>query len=126
MMLVDMMTDDCIISVPNVHFIEKRECRKLDVQPSICFSFKIEDADADGYDVNTATLWLFKSRRRQRRRQKVAQKYNQRFHTKAKETIIVSEVEQPLNRNFLPVVKTIAIQTVNVEGKAIRRKCKLF
>lgn len=71
--------------------------------------------------MNTATLWLFKSRRKQRRRQKNPLKYDQRLIQRAKETIIVSEVEQQLNSNFLPIVKTIAIQTVNVEGKVAAR-----
>lgn len=78
----------------------------------MCFSFKIEDADADSYDVSTAVLWLFKSHR---------QKNTKRQENLLNQMIIeVSEVQQQkLKSKFLPVIKTIAIQSVNVHGKWI-------
>uniref|UniRef100_A0A1A9X484 TGF-beta family profile domain-containing protein n=1 Tax=Glossina brevipalpis TaxID=37001 RepID=A0A1A9X484_9MUSC len=93
--------------------VEKRECSKLGSQLSMCFSFKIDDADADSYDVSTAVLWLFKSHRQ--------------INTKRSEnllnqmTIVVSEVQQQkLKSKFLPVIKTIAIQSVNVQDEWLK------
>ena len=90
-------------------FIEKTVCRKLSSQPSMCFSFKIDDADADGYDVSTAVLWLFKN---------TPKNLLQRNDTLlTQQTIVVSEVQQQLDSKYLPVIKTIAIQSVDVQGK---------
>lgn len=98
-----------LISVCIFINIEKHECRKLGSQPSMCFSFKIDESDADGYDVSTAVLWLFKNNH---------QKLIRRNDTiLTQQTIVVSEVQQQLNSKYLPVVKTIAIQSVDVQGK---------
>uniref|UniRef100_D3TM35 Activin-like protein at 23B n=1 Tax=Glossina morsitans morsitans TaxID=37546 RepID=D3TM35_GLOMM len=93
--------------------VEKRECSKLGSQLSMCFSFKIEDADADSYDVSTAVLWLFKSHR---------QKNTKRQENLLNQMIIeVSEVQQQkLKSKFLPVIKTIAIQSVNVHDEWLK------
>ncbi|KAI8119308.1 hypothetical protein FF38_06864 [Lucilia cuprina] len=89
--------------------VEKHECRKLGSQPSMCFSFKIDDADADGYDVSTAVLWLFKNN---------PQKMVKRNDTLlTQQTIVVSEVQQQLDSKYLPIVKTIAIQSVDVQDE---------
>lgn len=107
-------------------FTEKTECRKLSSQPSMCFSFKIDDADADGYDVSTAVLWLFKN---------TPKKLLQRNDTLlTQQTIVVSEVQQQLDSKYIPVIKTIAIQSVDVQGKnyamnfklRIKKACFLF
>lgn len=76
----------------------------------MCFSFKIDDADADGFDVNTAVLWLFKSRTKRSRRNNSTRISPQ--------TIVVSEVQQNTDPKYLPIVKTIAIQSVDVQGKS--------
>ncbi|XP_055857717.1 inhibin beta B chain [Episyrphus balteatus] len=79
---------------------EKQECNHLN-QPSICFSFKIDDLDLESIDVSKAVLWIFKRR-----------------NTKdlLKQTIVVSEVEQGgHNSKYLPKVKPIAIQSVDVQ-----------
>ncbi|TMW52330.1 hypothetical protein DOY81_002587 [Sarcophaga bullata] len=89
--------------------VEKTECRKLSSQPSMCFSFKIDDADADGYDVSTAVLWLFKN---------TPKNLLQRNDTLlTQQTIVVSEVQQQLDSKYLPVIKTIAIQSVDVQDE---------
>lgn len=91
--------------------LEKHECRKLGPQPSLCFSFKIDDADADGYDVSTAVLWLFKNNPNK------LIKRNDSLLTQ--QTILVSEVQQQLDSKYFPIVKPIAIQSVDVQGKFI-------
>uniref|UniRef100_A0A0A1X9X5 Inhibin beta B chain n=1 Tax=Zeugodacus cucurbitae TaxID=28588 RepID=A0A0A1X9X5_ZEUCU len=88
---------------------EKRECQRLGTNSSMCFSFKIDDADADGFDVNTAVLWLFKSKSKRSHRRKGARSSPQ--------TIVVSEVQQSTDPTYLPVVKTIAIQSVDVQDE---------
>ncbi|XP_050319449.1 growth/differentiation factor 8 [Bactrocera neohumeralis] len=88
---------------------EKRECQRLGTNSSMCFSFKIDDADADGFDVNTAVLWLFKSKSKRTHRRKAARTSPQ--------TIVVSEVQQNTHPTYLPVVKTIAIQAIDVQDE---------
>ncbi|KAM7352210.1 activin beta chain dawdle isoform 1-T2 [Cochliomyia hominivorax] len=88
--------------------VEKHECRKLGSQPSMCFSFKIDDADADGYDVSTAVLWLFKNNH---------QKMIRNDTILTQQTIVVSEVQQQLDSKYIPIVKTIAIQSVDVQDE---------
>ncbi|XP_014095405.1 growth/differentiation factor 8 [Bactrocera oleae] len=88
---------------------EKRECQRLGTNSSMCFSFKIDDADADGFDVNTAVLWLFKSKSKRAHRRK-------RPRT-SPQTIVVSEVQQNTHPTYLPVVKTIAIQAIDVQDE---------
>ncbi|XP_017477017.1 PREDICTED: inhibin beta B chain [Rhagoletis zephyria] len=88
---------------------EKRECQRLGTNSSMCFSFKIDDADADGFDVNTAVLWLFKSRTKRSRRNNSTRIGPQ--------TIVVSEVQQNTDPKYLPIVKTIAIQSVDVQDE---------
>ncbi|XP_055922099.1 growth/differentiation factor 8 [Eupeodes corollae] len=79
---------------------EKQECNNLS-QPSICFSFKIDDLDLESIDVSKAVLWIFKKRNSK---------------DLLKQTIVVSEVEQGgLNSKYLPKVKPIAIQSVDVQ-----------
>lgn len=79
---------------------EKQECNHLS-QPSICFSFKIDDLDLESIDVSKAVLWIFKKRNSK---------------DLLKQTIVVSEVEQGShNSKYLPKVKPIAIQSVDVQ-----------
>ncbi|XP_030377556.1 inhibin beta A chain [Scaptodrosophila lebanonensis] len=89
---------------------EHHECNRLNAHPSMCFSFKIDDADADGFDVSTAVLWLFKNKRN-------ATKQQNETLSMPQQTIVVSEVEQQLDNKYLPLAKTIAIQTVDVQDE---------
>ncbi|XP_034474238.1 probable serine/threonine-protein kinase DDB_G0280133 isoform X3 [Drosophila innubila] len=91
---------------------EEIECRRLGVHPSMCFSFKIDDADADGFDVSSAVLWLYKNKRNYTS----ADNESPSSGTQKKQTIVVSEVEQQLDSKYLPLAKTIAIQSVDVQG----------
>ena len=75
----------------------------------MCFSFKIDDADADGYDVNTAVLWIYKNKQNS---------LSKRNDSVVQQTIVVSEVQEQLNEKFLPIVKTIAIQSMDEQGKS--------
>lgn len=78
---------------------EKQECNHLS-QPSICFSFKIDDLDLESIDVSKAVLWIYKKRNAK---------------DLLKQTIVVSEVEQGGHTSkYLPKVKPIAIQSVDV------------
>jgi len=81
----------------------------------MCFSFKIDDADADGFDVSSAVLWLYKNKQNYTK----ASNESQSNGTQKKQTIVVSEVEQQLDSTYLPVAKTIAIQSVDVQGKQV-------
>jgi len=78
----------------------------------MCFSFKIDDADAEGFDVNTAVLWLFKNK------QNRTEDKDSLNSTSSQQTIVVSEVEvdQQKDSKYLTATKTIAIQSVNVQG----------
>jgi len=78
----------------------------------MCFSFKIDDADAEGFDVNTAVLWLFKNK------QNRTEDKDSLNSTNSQQTIVVSEVEvdQQKDSKYLTATKTIAIQSVNVQG----------
>jgi len=77
----------------------------------MCFTFKIDDADAEGFDVSTAVLWLFKNKQNRTDTASVNS-------TSAQQTIVVSEVEvdQQKDSKYLSAAKTIAIQSVNVQG----------
>lgn len=80
-------------------------------QPSICFSFKLDDTDTDNYEVSNAVLWIFKN--------KHDQFTNVRNRTLGlHQTIVVSEVQQETNSNDTPAVKTIAVQAIDVQGKS--------
>ncbi|XP_013113953.1 growth/differentiation factor 8 [Stomoxys calcitrans] len=95
--------------------VEKEECQKLESQPSMCFSFKLDDTDADNYEVRTAVLWIFKNKHQN--------STNSRNHTLLAENqqkIIVSEVQQETTSNRKPAVKTIAAQTVDVQDEWIK------
>ncbi|KAM8716579.1 hypothetical protein ACLKA7_003457 [Drosophila subpalustris] len=93
---------------------EETECRRLGVHPSMCFSFKIDDADADGFDVSSAVLWLYKNKQNFTKASNESQSAS---GTPRKQTIVVSEVEQQLDAKYLPLAKTIAIQTVDVQDE---------
>lgn len=87
----------------------------------MCFSFKIDDADVDGFDVNSAVLWLYKNNQNYT---KVTSGEDQLNGTSKKQTLVVSEVEQQqLDSKYLPLAKTIAIQSVNVQGKPAAVVC---
>ncbi|XP_067621726.1 growth/differentiation factor 8 [Eurosta solidaginis] len=88
---------------------EKLECQRLGTNSSMCFSFKIDDADADGFDVSTAVLWLYKSRTKRWHR------YNST--REVPQTIVVSEVQENTDPEYMPIVKTIAIQSIDAEDE---------
>ncbi|XP_037927328.1 inhibin beta B chain [Teleopsis dalmanni] len=88
---------------------EKRECQRIGGPATMCFSFKIDDADADALDVNTAVLWIFKNKQKERN----ATLLNQ-------QTIVVSEVQQQLDSKYLPIVKTVAIKSVNIQDEWLK------
>jgi len=69
-------------------------------------------ADAEGFDVNTAVLWLFKNK------QNRTEDKDSLNTTNSQQTIVVSEVEvdQQKDSKYLTATKTIAIQSVNVQG----------
>ncbi|XP_037711025.1 inhibin beta A chain [Drosophila subpulchrella] len=95
---------------------EEVECNRLGggkSNPSMCFSFKIDDADAEGFDVNTAVLWLFKNK------QNRTEDKDSLNNTSSQQTIVVSEVEvdQQKDSKYLTATKTIAIQSVNVQDE---------
>ncbi|XP_068140225.1 inhibin beta A chain [Drosophila tropicalis] len=89
---------------------EEIECKRLGAHPSMCFSFKIDDADADGFDVSTAVLWIFKNKQNRTRPSNDTLPHKQ-------QTIVVSEVEQQADAKYLPLAKTIAIQSVDVQDE---------
>ncbi|XP_034667936.1 inhibin beta A chain [Drosophila subobscura] len=93
---------------------EEIECNRLGVHPSMCFSFKIDDADADGFDVSTAVLWLFKNKHNHTSRPIEGPLLN---NTRKQQTIVVSEVEQQMDSKYLPLAKAIAIQSVDVQDE---------
>ncbi|XP_016954975.1 inhibin beta A chain [Drosophila biarmipes] len=95
---------------------EEEECNRLGggkSNPSMCFSFKIDDADAEGFDVNTAVLWLFKNK------QNRTEDKDSQNSTSSQQTIVVSEVEVDPQKDskYLTATKTIAIQSVNVQDE---------
>lgn len=97
--------------------LEESECNRLGVHPSMCFSFKIDDADADGFDVNSAVLWLYKNNQNYTKASNGETYTNEKFR---KQTLVVSEVEQQqMDSKYLPLAKTIAIQSVDVQGKFV-------
>ncbi|XP_017047624.1 LOW QUALITY PROTEIN: inhibin beta A chain [Drosophila ficusphila] len=92
---------------------EEVECSRLGggkSNPSMCFSFKIDDADAEGFDVSTAVLWLFKNKQNRTQDGSVN-------GTSSQQTIVVSEVQvdQQKDSKYLTAAKTIAIQSVNAQ-----------
>ncbi|XP_017006835.2 growth/differentiation factor 8 [Drosophila takahashii] len=96
---------------------EEVECNRVGggkSNPSMCFSFKIDDADADGFDVSTAVLWLFKNKQNRTTEDKGSLN-----STSSQQTIVVSEVEvdQQKDSKYLTATKTIAIQSVNVQDE---------
>ncbi|XP_033236864.1 inhibin beta A chain [Drosophila pseudoobscura] len=93
---------------------EETECNRLGVHPSMCFSFKIDDADADGFDVSTAVLWLFKNKQNHTASPIDGPLSN---NTKKQQTIVVSEVEEQMDSKYLPLAKAIAIQSVDVQDE---------
>lgn len=97
-------------SLPPPLPVEQELCNKLDAQPSMCFSFKLDDADADSYDVSTAVLWLFKTRH-------PFSTNNRNITSENQQKIVVSEVQQDTTSNRIPSVKTIAVQSIDVQGK---------
>lgn len=100
---------------------EETECRRLGAHPSMCFSFKIGDADVDGFEVNSAVLWLYKNNQNYT---KVTSGEDELNGRSKKQTLVVSEVEQQqLDSKYLPLAKTIAIQSVNVQGKPVALMC---
>ncbi|EDW57868.1 inhibin beta A chain [Drosophila virilis] len=92
---------------------EETECRRLGAHPSMCFSFKIDDADADGFDVSSAVLWLYKNKHNYTK----SSNDSQLNGVQKKQTLVVSEVEQQLDAKYLPLAKTIAIQSVDVQDE---------
>ncbi|KAH8389634.1 hypothetical protein KR215_009381 [Drosophila sulfurigaster] len=88
---------------------EEIECSRLGVHPSMCFSFKIDDVDADGFDVSNAVLWLYKNKQNYTK----ASNESQSNGPQKKHTLVVSEVEQQLDSEYLPLAKAIAIQSVD-------------
>ncbi|XP_022218905.1 inhibin beta A chain [Drosophila obscura] len=93
---------------------EETECNRLGVHPSMCFSFKIDDADADGFDVSTAVLWLFKNKQNHTSDPIDNPLVN---NTRKQQTIVVSEVEEQMDSKYLPLAKAIAIQSVDVQDE---------
>ncbi|KAH8410021.1 hypothetical protein KR009_004228 [Drosophila setifemur] len=91
---------------------EEVECKRLGANTSMCFSFKIDDPDAEGFDVSTAVLWLYKNKQNRTTSDEGVAKLNS---TRNQQTIVISEVEQQTNSKYLPVAKTIAIQSVDVQ-----------
>ncbi|KAH8377300.1 hypothetical protein KR093_004733 [Drosophila rubida] len=92
---------------------EETECRRLGVHPSMCFSFKIDDVDADGFDVSNAVLWLYKNKQNYTK----ASNESQSNGMLKKQTLVVSEVEQQLDSKYLPLAKAIAIQSVDEQDE---------
>ncbi|KAH8393628.1 hypothetical protein KR200_008359 [Drosophila serrata] len=94
---------------------EEVECNRLSGKPSMCFSFKIDDAE--GFDVSTAVLWLFKNK--QNRTTTIQNGSSSLNSTSSRQTIVVSEVEveQKKDKKYLPVAKTIALQSVNEQDE---------
>ncbi|EDX03525.1 inhibin beta A chain [Drosophila simulans] len=92
--------------------VECNRARDGKSNPSMCFTFKIDDADAEGFDVSTAVLWLFKNKQNRTDRASVNS-------TSAQQTIVVSEVEVDHQKDskYLSAAKTIAIQSVNVQDE---------
>ncbi|KAH8279764.1 hypothetical protein KR054_004684 [Drosophila jambulina] len=92
----------------------KQSCNRLSGKPSMCFSFKIDDAE--GFDVSTAVLWLFKNKQN---RTTTIQNESSLNSTTSRQTIVVSEVEveQKKDSKYLPVAKTIALQSVNEQDE---------
>ncbi|XP_061401057.1 growth/differentiation factor 8 [Musca vetustissima] len=93
--------------------VEQELCGKLGSDPSMCFSFKLDDSDADSYDVSTAVLWLFKTRH-----PLSSSSISGRNQTSGNpQRIVVSEVQQETTSNRKPSVKTIAVQSIDVQDE---------
>lgn len=72
--------------------------------PSICFSFKIDDIEMEGIDVTTAVLWIYKKHS---------------FPNALTQTIYISEVEVDDSDNrYLVKERPLGIHTYDVEGKS--------
>ncbi|EDW11715.1 inhibin beta A chain [Drosophila mojavensis] len=93
---------------------EETECSRLGAHPSMCFSFKIDDMDSDGFDVSSAVLWLYKNKQNFTKSRNESQSNG---HQQKQQTLVVSEVEQQLDSKYLPLAKTIAIQSVDVQDE---------
>ncbi|KAH8244123.1 hypothetical protein KR026_000009 [Drosophila bipectinata] len=95
---------------------EHVECQRMGSKPSMCFSFKIDDPNTEGFDVSTAVLWLYKNKQN---RTAVVEEGPQLNSTQKQQTIVVSEVEveQQEDSKYLPVAKTIAIQSVDAQDE---------
>lgn len=75
----------------------------LDNNPSICFSFKIDDVEMEGIDVTTAVLWIYKKHS---------------FPNSLTQTLYISEVEDyDSNNRYLVKQRPLGIHTNDVEGK---------
>ncbi|KAH8274122.1 hypothetical protein KR044_011422 [Drosophila immigrans] len=99
----------------SLSFSEETECGRLGVHPSMCFSFKIDDVDADGFDVSNAVLWLYKNKQNYTKASNESQPNG--TQKQKQQTLVVSEVEQQLDSEYLPLAKTIAIQSVDVQDE---------
>ncbi|XP_073821923.1 activin beta chain dawdle [Musca autumnalis] len=91
--------------------VEQKLCSKLGSQQSMCFSFKLDDADADIYDFSTAVLWLFKTRH------PIESNSNYNNTSRNQQKIVISEVQQESISNRIPSVKTIAVQSIDVQDE---------
>ncbi|XP_075151406.1 activin beta chain dawdle [Haematobia irritans] len=96
--------------------VEKQQCSKLGTQPSMCFSFKLDDTDADSYEVRTAVLWIFKNKHRK----PLKNSRNYAPSAENQQKIIVSEVQQETNLNQIPTVKEIANRTIDVQDEWLK------
>lgn len=102
--LLDCIDFDIII------IIENDECHELFRQPSLCFTFKIDSDDIDNYDVNNATLWLFKN-------YLFTDEYKTNGTHASEGMIVLSEVQKTYNRKYLTTIQTTYLQSIHVEGK---------
>ncbi|KAH8283510.1 hypothetical protein KR018_004633 [Drosophila ironensis] len=96
---------------------EEVECKRLGTNPSMCFSFKMEDPNIEGFDVSTAVLWLYKNKQNRTIVPSSGESEQRTNGTGKPQTIVVSEVEveQQEDSKYLPVAKTIAIQSVDAQ-----------
>lgn len=102
---MDLKTKCIFSSIETVQCNQNQNFSDLNKNPSICFSFKIDDVEMEGIDVTTAVLWIYK-------KHSVPNSLTQ--------TLYISEVEvDESNPGYLVKERPLGIHTADVEGKWI-------
>lgn len=93
----------CLTQKPSTETVKCQNSSDLNKNPSICFSFKIDDVEMEGIDVTTAVLWIYKKHS---------------FPNSLTQTLYISEVEVDGSNNaYLVKERPLGIHTADVEGE---------